>query len=104
MARLSAAMSKPGRAGIEDDLIAPDDEVDGGGQVARDGRRHDDGAVAVGVDEVAVAHAHAVDVDRAAEIDDVDPGVARPDFAGEQLEARRQHVEVADRAVGDAAQ
>src|SRR5579883_945213 len=56
------------------------------------------------MDEVAVAHRHAVDVDGGAEIDDVDMGVAGPDLAGQELEPRGDLVEIADRAVGDAAE
>ena len=44
---------------------------------------------------------HAGDGDRAAEIDEVDIGVARHHRAGEDEEAGRHRVEVAHRAVGD---
>ena len=104
-ARLSASISKSGRAQASRITFSRRVmRVDRRGQRARHGLRHDHRAVAVGVDEIAVAHAHAVNVDRAAEIDDVDMGVTGADFAGQQLETGRQHIQIADRAVGDAAQ
>ena len=49
-------------------------------------------------------HRHAVHRHGDAEVHDVDIGVRRQDRAGEHLEARRDHRDVADRAVGDDAE
>ena len=49
-------------------------------------------------------HRHAVHGHVDAEIDHVDIGVRRHDRAGQHLEARRDHRDVADRAVGDDAE
>ena len=57
----------------------------------------------VGVDDVVVADEHAEDVHVAFHLDHVDVRVARADPTADDLEAGRQHVDVAERAVGDAA-
>lgn len=59
--------------------------------------RYDDGPVAVRVDQIATIDGHAEHIHL------VDMGMARNDFASQDLESRRQVVKVAERAVGDGA-
>ena len=66
--------------------------------------RHDDGAVPVGVNEVAALHRHAVDVDVDAVVDDMHIGVRRRDRAGQELKTFGDHRNVAHAAVGDGAE
>ena len=58
----------------------------------------------VGVNDVAGAHAHAQHLDLAAEVNDADVSMRRPDHRREELEAGRPDVDVAHRAVGDHAE
>ena len=66
--------------------------------------RDHDGAVLVGVDEIVGMHRHAGDAHFAAKAFGMNPGVRRPDRAGQRLETRRPLRDVADRAVGDDAE
>ena len=60
-------------------------------------------AVEIGVNDVVVADQHAEDVHLAFHLHHVDVRVARADATADDLETRCEHVEVAERAVGDAA-
>src|SRR6478735_3672867 len=85
----------------QDHFFAPREQLRGRGKLLGRLERHDDGAVAVGVDEVARTHDHAGYADRLAETLQVHMRMRRTDRAGERLKARRPLRDVADRAVGD---
>ena len=90
-------------AHVEHHLLAARDEVDRRRQRAHGVGRDDHRAVAVRVDHLVMRARHSVDRHLAAEIHDVDMGVRRIDHA-DDLEPGRDHVEVAEGAVGDAAE
>ena len=58
--------------GVDDDLLAPGQQIDRGRDLLDRVVRDHDGAVAVGVDHVVGRDHHAGDADRAAEIDQMD--------------------------------
>src|SRR5947207_1927551 len=66
--------------------------------------RNHDGAVAIGVNQIAALYSHAGDLDVDAEVDDVHIGVRWHDHGGEHLEAFGDHRDVADRTVSDDAE
>jgi hypothetical protein len=87
---------------VEDRFFAARDEIDRIGQ-SPDGVCGDDhGAVEVGVNEVAIADAHAEDIDLATHLNKMHMRMARHDAAADDLKAGRQHIEVAERSVCDA--
>src|SRR5579863_1693404 len=95
---------KPRRAGgVEDRFLAPGDCLDRLGQPYDRIRRDHDRAVKIGVDHVVMPRQHAEDIRVAAHLHHMDVRVAWADPPAENLEARREHVEVAERSIGDAA-
>src|SRR5258708_12820769 len=62
--------------------------------------RNDDGTVTVGMDEVVMAHDHAMDADGRAEIDAFDMSMRGHDRAGEHAQALGHGIEVAHAAIG----
>ena len=89
---------------VEDHRFASHQHVARRGQLLGGLERHDDRAVAVGVDEVARLDGHAGDGHGLVEALQVHPRVGGGDRAGEGLEAGRPLRDVADRAVGDDAE
>ena len=73
------------------------------GQRAHGVGRNDDRAVNVRVDDIVVPCEHAENVHVTVHLNHVHMRVARPDAAADDLETRSQQVDVAERAVGDAA-
>ena len=99
-ASFSFSMSKSSRFAISRitaSLPADQRSIAAGSCLHRIGRDHHR-AVAVGMDDVVMHRRHAVHQHVAAVIDHVHMRVARVDHAADDLEAGRQHVEVAEGA------
>ena len=98
---LDAEIGLAGRG--QDRRLAPGAQVYRHQDVGKPVRRQDYRAMAVGMDQVARADPHAVHRDLQVDGLDMRPGMAGSDASGEQLEIGGDHVQVADRAIGDAA-
>src|SRR3984957_7583562 len=93
-----------GAAGpIEDYLLPPRHEIDRLRQRAHRSRWDDHRAVHVRVDDIVAANKHPENVRVAVHLHHVNMGVTRPDPAADDLEAWREHVDVSERPIGDAA-
>src|SRR5271167_481524 len=88
---------------IENDLLPPRYQIDSLRQRAHSLGRNDDRAVNIRVHDIVVAGKHAKDVHVAFHLNHVHMRMARPDAAANDLEAGREHVDVAERPIGDAA-
>src|ERR1700722_7480431 len=86
-----------GAAGpIEDYLLPPRHEIDRLRQRAHRSRWDDHRAVHVRVDDIVAANKHPENVRVAVHLHHVNMGVTRPDPAADDLEAWREHVDVAN--------
>src|ERR1700678_768097 len=88
---------------IENALLPPRYEIDSLRQCAHSLGRNDNGTVNVGVHNIVVADKHAKDGHVAFHLNHVHMRVARPDAAANDLKAGREHVNVAERTIGDTA-
>jgi len=91
----------PGR--LDDHMLAHDDLRSSLFDLRRHVVRNHDSAVLVGVDQIAVAHAHAGDVDGPREIDHVNIGMRRNDPPCQHLESGGHFGQIAHAAVSDQA-
>src|ERR1700677_1978789 len=88
---------------IENDLLSPRYKIDSLRQRAHSLGRNDNCTVNVGVHNIVVADKHAKDGHVAFHLNHVHMRVARPDAAANDLKAGREHVNVAERTIGDTA-
>src|ERR1700679_74620 len=87
---------------IENDLLPPRYEIDGLGKRTHRLRWDHHCAMHVGVDHVIMAHKHAKDGHVAFHLNHMHVSMARPDAPANDLKAGREHVDVAERTIGDA--
>lgn len=93
---------EPGlRRRFEDQLFPCNDNFNGGRQFGCGPALDPDCAVAVGVDQIAVAYLHSKDIDVAANAFNADKGVAGGDAADDYRETVSQHIEITNGAVGN---
>src|SRR5215469_12442801 len=88
-----------GLGGVDDHLFTAREQGCSSRNLVDCIRRHDDCAMAVGVDDVVRRYDHAGDADRAGVIDEMDMRMGRHDRPGENQKIGRHRIEIADRAV-----